>query len=412
MFLKEASPKYKVKALIIVIVGFLTMYCTGMFGSDIINVIQNPIMEELGCSATAAVMGWSIAGYTLLFATFFFSTFIMKWGPHKFATFSFAVMIVGSILVGVGFGSKSIIIISLGGLLLRNFSVALQTSMFQLVAEWFSKTRGTILGVLGAAFALDSSTSSTGLTLLYNKVGFGGMITVATVIMVVIGTVTLLFVRSTPEECGLTIDGVAAEAIPEEVSVSATESKWTLKRFLTTKESWLLGLTIGIFNVTLTAVVTQFFNSMMAMGVEQSKCMTYMVIFGLLGIVMSTIYGRLVDKIGAPKTGVVAAILYAVSVAGFCFHIPLLGAIGLTVFVGAPVLQPALTIHIFGVDEYQAVNRFSAVVIGLIGASAIPFMTIIYDLTGGYTLAYQILLVLNIIALICMLLCKKSYANE
>ena len=415
MFLKGASSKYKAKAIIIIIVGFLTMYCSGMFGTDIINVIQNPIMEELGCSATAAVMGWSIAGYTLLFATFFFSSFIMKWGAHKFATISFAIMAIGAILVGVGFGSKSVVIISIGGLLLRNFAVALQTCMFQLVAGWFNKTRGFVLGILGAAFALDNSTSSTGLTMLYKNLGFGGMIAVATSVMVVIGLVTLIFLRNTPEECGLTIDGVESDEVAGKAENSEGDhfaSNWTLKRFLMTKESWFLGITIGVFNLTLTGVVTQFFNSMTAMGVEQSACMGYMVVFGLLGIVMSPIYGKIVDKFGAPKTGVIAAVLYALSVAGFCFNIPILGALGLTFFVGAPILQPALTIHIYGAKEYQAVNRFSSVVISIIGAFAVPFMTVIYDLTGAYSLAYQILLVLNIIALICMLLCKKSYANE
>lgn len=412
MFLKGASPKYKAKAIMVVIVGFLTMYCSGMFGTDIINVIQNPIMEQLGCSATAAVMGWSIAGYTLLIATFFFSTFIMKWGPHKFATISFAIMAIGAVCVGLGFAGKSVVIIAIGGLLLRNFAVALQTCMFQLVAGWFNKTRGFVLGLLGAAFALDNSTSSTGLTLLYTNLGFGGMIAVATIVMVVIGLITLIFLRNTPEEWGLTMDGVADEAATENSAPAAMESKWTLKRFLMTKESWFLAITIGVFNITLTGVVTQFFNSLISMGVEQSMCMTYMVVFGLLGIVMSPVYGKIVDKFGAPVTGVICAFLYALSVAGFCFSIPILGALGLTFFVGAPILQPALTIHIFGVKEYQAVNRFSSVIISIIAACAVPFMTVIYDLTGGYSLAYQILLVLNIIALVCMLLCKTTYAEE
>ena len=47
MFVEGASAKYKIKAMIIVVIGFVTMYCTGMFGTDIINVIQNPIMENL-----------------------------------------------------------------------------------------------------------------------------------------------------------------------------------------------------------------------------------------------------------------------------------------------------------------------------------------------------------------------------
>lgn len=148
MFVKGASSKYKIKAIILIVIGFVTMYCTGMFGSDIINVIQNPIMEHLGCSATSAVLGWSIAGYTLLVATYFFSTIIMKWGPHKFATLCLVIMAAGAALVGVGYSMKSVIIIAIGGILLRNFAVALQTCTFQVVAGWFNKTRGFVFGIL------------------------------------------------------------------------------------------------------------------------------------------------------------------------------------------------------------------------------------------------------------------------
>lgn len=413
MFVKGASSKYKVNAMILIVVSFITMYCSGMFGSDIINVIQTPIMERLGCSATSAVLGWSIAGYALLVATYFFSTIIMKWGAQKFATLCLALMVIGAVLVGVGYSASSVFIVAVGGLLLKSFAVAIQTCMFQLVAGWFNKTRGIIFGLLGAAFALDNSTSSTGLTILYNKLSFTGMIACGAVLMLVIGIVTFLFIRNTPEELGLTVDGIEQEETHEEPTMPGEfQSKWTLKKLIATRESWCVSLTIGILTMTLTCVVTQFFGSLMSMGVDTADCMKYMMIFGFLGIIMSTIYGKLVDKIGAPKTGMIAAALYALSVAGFCFHIPLLGAMGLTVFVGAPILQPVLTIHVFGAKEYQAANRYLDVIVKLIGACALPFMTVLYDVTGSYQLAYQILLVLNIFAFVLMLMCRNTYAEE
>lgn len=413
MFVEGASVKYKIKAMIIVVIGFVTMYCTGMFGTDIINVIQNPIMEKLGCSATSAVMGWSIAGYTVLVATYFFSTIVMKWGPRKFATLCLMIMVAGAACVGVGYNLNSVFVIAIGGILLRNFAIALQTCTFQVVAGWFNKTRGFIFGILGASFALDNSTSSTGLTLLYNKLGFTGMITAGAALMFVIGIATYLFVRNTPEEYGLTMDGVENKKIKQEESEAEEfKSKWTLGKLLSKKETWCIALTIGVLTMTLTCVVTQFFNSLMSMGVEAGNCMKYMVIFGMLGIVMSPIYGKMVDKIGAPKTGMVAAVLYILSVAGFCLKIPALGAMGLTVFVGAPILQPALTIHVFGAREYQSANRYISVLVNLIGACAIPFMTILYDLTGGYEMAYRILLVMNVVAFLFMMICKKTYVEE
>jgi predicted MFS family arabinose efflux permease len=190
------------------------------------------------------------------------------------------------------------------------------------------------------------------------------------------------------------------------------KSKWTFGKLFAKKESWCIMLGIGIFNMTLQAVITQFFGSLLGMGVSQQLCMTYMVAFGLLGVVMSPIYGKLVDKLGAPKTGVVAAILYIVSVAGFAFHIPLVAATGLTFFVGSPILQPALTMHVFGGREYQAANRYITVGANIIAACGIPFMTIFYDITGSYTTAYYTLLVMNIFVLLLMLLCRNTYVED
>lgn len=415
MFEKNASPRFKARAFIILIIGFITMYCSGMFGTDIINVIQNPITEKIGCSATQAVLGWTIGGYTVIFIAFIFSTIIMKKGVREFATVSFFIMACGAILVGVGYNMNSVVMITVGGFLLKNFLQALQLCVFQLVARWFVKTRGFVLGFIGAAFALDNSTSSTGLTFLYSNFGFTGMMIVAAAIMMLMGVFTFAFIRTTPEEIGLTVDGIGEDDIVrknnERVS-DDTETKWSFGRLLKIKESWCIMIGIGVFNMTLTAVISQFFNSLMGMGVEISSCMTYMLIFGLLGIVMSPIYGKMVDTVGAPKTGVITAFLYCVSIAGFCFKIPILAALGLTFFVGAPVLQPALTMHVFGGREYQAVNRYLAIVVNLIAACGIPFMTIFSDLTGSYTTAYFTLLIMNIIVLLLMIICKKTYVEE
>jgi predicted MFS family arabinose efflux permease len=164
--------------------------------------------------------------------------------------------------------------------------------------------------------------------------------------------------------------------------------------------------------MTLQAVITQFFGSLLGMGVSQQMCMTYMLVFGLLGVVMSPIYGKLIDKLGAPKTGVVAAVLYIAAIVGFCLHIPLLAATGLTFFVGSPVLQPALTIHVFGGREYQAANRYTTVGASVISACGIPFMTIFFDATGSYTMAYYTLLALNIVVLVLMLACRNTYIDD
>jgi predicted MFS family arabinose efflux permease len=244
-------------------------------------------------------------------------------------------------------------------------------------------------------------------------VGFVGLMIVAAIIVVVIAVCFFTFVRTTPEELGLTVDGLPEQGVKEKNNEKEQpESKWTFQKLFSKKETWCIMVGVGIFNMTMSCVVTQFFGSLLGMGVSQQMCMTYMLIFGLLGVVMSPIYGKLVDKLGAPKTGVVAAILYIAAVSGFCFHVPVLGATGLTFFVGAPVLQPALMMHVFGGREYQATSRYINIGASVISACGLPFMTMFYDASGSYTPAYYTLLALNFVALLMMLFCRKTYIEE
>ena len=348
----------------------------------------------------------------MILLAYVFSTAIMKSGVRGFSTLSFFIMAVGALLVGVGYSMNSVAVIAIGGFLMRNFLQALQIGVFQTIAKWFRQTRGFVLGLMGAAFALDNSTASSGLTVLYNSFGFNGMMIIAAVILAVLGVLTFLFVRTTPEEVNLTVDGLAGATQDKDASKQQESSRWTLGGLLKLKESWCIIIGIGVFNMTLAAVISQFFNSMLGMGVELPTCMTYMIIFGLLGIAMSPIYGKMVDKLGAPATGVVVGILYCISVAGFCFRLPIVGALGLTFFVGAPILQPALTMHVFGGREYQGANRYLQVLVNIIGACGIPFMTIFKDMTGSYTTAYYVLLAMNFIVVVLMLTCRKTYAED
>jgi hypothetical protein len=143
-----------------------------------------------------------VGGYTVILLAFIFSTIIMKKGVHGFASLSFFVMGIGAILVSIGYSMNSLALITIGGFLLKNFLQALQLSIFQVIARWFEKSRGFVLGLMGAAFALDNSTSSTGLTFLYGNLGFNGMMIIVAVIMFLMGVLSFIFIRTTPEEFG------------------------------------------------------------------------------------------------------------------------------------------------------------------------------------------------------------------
>lgn len=123
----------------------------------------------------------------------------------------------------------------------------------------------------------------------------------------------------------------------------------------------------------------------------------------------------MIDKFGPSKAGALLGSFDTLMMLGLAFGngtriYPIyIAAFGVAMMAETPAVQPALTISVFGAKEYQSANRFLSIVINLISACALLYMSIIHDMTGSYTMAYLIMAVICAICTVLMLATRRSY---
>lgn len=173
MFEKAASKEFKKHAIGIIILGCLAMYFSCCLASDALNVIEPAFTEKMGWSFSSVSVPFTIANYVLIVLSFGFSTYILKNGTRNFAIVSFASLVIGTLLIGIAYaGTAEMYWIYLIGAVITKFAAQMvQLVTFQLCANWFSTTRGRILGIITIASPLNSATSITLLTLGKAKIG-------------------------------------------------------------------------------------------------------------------------------------------------------------------------------------------------------------------------------------------------
>ena len=419
MFEKEASPKFRSRTLWIIITGFLAMYLTSAISQDCINVIQPVFMEKFRMNSTQVTMPVTIGAYVVIIAAFFYSTIIMKKGVRIFGVICSIILAVSTALVGLAYnleGTAAVVLMSIGLFLSRAFVMAVQLCVMQVCANWFMTTRGRVMGIIMAGCALDNATAQTIAKKMAAAIGFGATYYVIAALLLVMAVLIYLFFVTTPEEAGLTPDGIERpEKELEKLEEGEYHTKWTLKKLLSIPESWILMIGFGIYSMVITCSIAVFSIRMDEVGISPALYGVLLLVAGVCGILAGPIYGIIIDKLGAPKAGAILGICDMLMMVGLAMANArriwpvYLAAFGVAMMAGTPAVQPALTIHVFGPKEYQAANRYLNIVINLISACALLYMSVIHDMTGSYTLAYVIMTVLCAVSAVAMMGIKNTH---
>lgn len=409
---------FRKKALLVIIFAFLNCYIVPALGSSSLNVIQSYYPQVFGWSATSVALPVTIAGIIKIAAIFIFGTIIIKIGPTK-------VMWPATALMGLGIigfaNSSSIGAYSIFMIIAQLASAVAQLAMFSLVSNWFVSYRGRVLGIVTIGAPLNSATMVTFLTAGTASVGFNMTFSIFGIAIVLIGVLVAVLCKDTPEHFGMLVDGI--QRSPEELAALAPPSpdsdEWPLKRVIRTKEVWLLGIIWGVFMFCLTGSMANFVGILTSKGIDIVQTISYLSVGALLGIPISYLFGWIDDKIGSIK---------ATFILGICFCLTALNILLIkgpestvnlmltSFFIGCmtgalPNLQPSSAAFVFGRKYFMHLQRYVGVVTSIIAAFTVSFIAMLKDLTGGYQLAFQIILGGCVVATL-LVLTLKSHAPE
>lgn len=138
---------------------------------------------------------------------------------------------------------------------------------------------------------------------------------------IVLGVLGFLFIRNTPQECGMYPDNVSKEVYEREYFHSGGEDDsggWTVKKLLRTKELWLCALIIGINQLVTTGVMSQLVVRNVGIGFSQEKAVGLMTVCALIGIAGSYLFGAIDQKFGVKRAILIFLAWYCVALAINC----------------------------------------------------------------------------------------------
>lgn len=283
----------------------------------------------------------------------------------------------------------------------------IQMLCFQLCATWFNKSRGRVLGIVTIAAPLNSATSTTLLTLGQNALGFQFTYFIVGAILVAATVLTFIFAVTTPEEKGLTVDGLLDGVKKEENTVTRQKPRLTMKDILTNPNTWRLTITFGIFSGTIGPVMGFFISRMNEVNVATPTALTILTFASLLGIVLSYVYGWIDDKVDTFFSCRILSIGYVLMMVCFYFGsadnfiLIILAAVGMASMTGGtPNLHPSAIMKTFGAREYQNANRYITIGVSLISSFGMQLMSVVTDATGSLDMSYVIFGALAIVATI------------
>ena len=422
------NKKFLGYGILLSILGIVFMFLY----SGLQNVQINIIQAFSGWSGDATMAPMTVGNFVCIVLTFLYGTMFIKFGVKKSLIPTMILCAVGCIGVAAanglacngGEGNYVLYFISL--FITRCTCMMLQMAGFQLVASWFVRFRGQIMGVITVGSPLFSVVGTAGMTTLITK-KLGGdyrpfYIAIA-VLLVIVAVVVAFAIKDTPEDAGLYPDGADH---PLKSEGAGEEVKLTIKDILSTKKGWQVIISFGALTFIINACMGSMAMRYITLGGGEPtiwlQAVKYLSIGAILGIPMSYVFGLIDDKVGTVKAAIVLGLCELLPILGLMLQpeggskvLMLVWGFGVACMTGGvPTLHPCIMAFAYGRREYQAANRI-IMAIQLIPSAVAAQIMVGFMQRGQTTTAYIMLLIVlavGIITLLTMLGMKDANAAD
>lgn len=416
--------------VLLTIMGVIFMFLYSGLQNDQINIIQAFITEQNGgWTAQQTQLPMTVGNFVCILLTFVYGTLFIKFGVKKPLI---VVMIITAIATlgivaangldcngGAASGNYGLFFISL--FVVRCGCMILQMAGFMLVANWFIRLRGQVMGLVTIGSPLFSVVGTSVMSrFITTKLGgdYRPFYVAIAILIVIICVIVAIGLKDTPEEAGLYPDGADHPPVSEGVE----EIKLTVLEVLKQKKAWQLIISYGAFQFIINACMGSMAVRYIFLGGPEvwMQAVVWLSVGAILGIPMSYIFGLLDDKVGSVKASIILGLCELIPVIALMLQpqggsVPLMIVWGFGVACmtgGVPTMHPCITSYAYGRREYQSANRI-IMAIQLIPSAVAAMMMVTMIQNGKATMAYGILLVIIAVGLIatCTML-KLKDANE
>lgn len=411
---------FNAHATINVVFSFFAFYFGAFMLNDGINLIMPYVEAAYGWPRGDITTGATVAGLVAIVVGYIVITTVMKIGVRK----SLGVLILISAVASFVMGSSldfGVFLVAFGILQIVSAAGLFVLPGF-LLANWFRKLRGTMMGVATVGAPVSGSTCTLLVNALITSYGFDFAFSAFGVGLVILGLVCLFLVVDKPEDVGYAPDNVPLNAeLIEKTNKEFAESArlLTVKRIIALPETWLYIFSFGTFSLITTGVMSQLVPTLTDSGIDPVRAVTLFSIASACGIPLSFFWGWLDDRISTRITSSLFAIVVAVGV----FSLPYVGPSNMSITWvalvcigslqgGIPNLETSFIAFIFGRKHFPNANRVLRTGTSVFRSLGYSAMGIIYTVNGSYNLCFVLFGVLAIVSAILINFNRGCYDND
>lgn len=322
------------------------------------------------------------------------------------ATLGLACTLTGLSVVGPMNTAIGVVVMSLGFGCLRFSGQGLLTLASRtMIAQWFDRRRGLVTAVSSAFVSFSFAAAPALLLALIDLDGFRSAWRImAVVLVVVVGTIVVVFYRVSPEAAGIEIDGRGRTPMPDPVSPAAAHLENPSVRVIGTDHDatrhdalrdirfWALTIPVAALSSTATAITFHIVDLGSELGLTDDEIVRIFVPIAFVSVPVTLCTGWLIDRVSP------LLIAAAMAVAQLVMY-PMVGLLDTAWGAAVAVLTwglaqgcfSALTTaavpRVFGRRHLGAISgaQMSAMVIG--SALGPALFALVQSLTGGYRVA-------------------------
>lgn len=256
------------------------------------------------CNSMAGIGGWIGVGAAIVF-----SIMTAKKGSRFMALFGN--IITGILCLIMAFtNSQPVFYLMIICLTFVGGNIQLNVVPNNIMNVWFPKKKGLALGWASMGLPICTAT----IILIFNAIGNPRHAYIALgIACFVFAFVSIFWAKNTPEEVGCTpdnepVDLEQAKALM--VKQEAVAKEMTLKVIAKDKNTWLIGIGLGLLWMTTIGLVSNFVTKMVMTGIEQQLAIMMLTVAAVVGIVGSYIWGWLDQKFGTRNASIIYGVWY------------------------------------------------------------------------------------------------------
>lgn len=413
---KDTKSNFGTRGWLLIVGMMLCTFVAGACGNDGLNTIIPKFVNEFGWDRASLTVFASISGYISAIALAVMGVVVQKFGARNLLVFTMACLAVAIFAWGYVTTIPAYLAVII---ILYCVSNGVGLCMGILVSNWFPTKKGLVMGWTTMGFNLATVGINWLLVFGWNNFGWHGGFNLFALAALLGFLMITLFVKEFPEECGCfpdndrSISPERAKALRDEGIRYTQTSPWTLKKLLSTPQTWLIALVYGSIMMMVVGCISQLVPTVMSYGYSQTFALGCMSMAGVCGFFGSYITGWIDTKFGTKRATmlmmsweILTVIVFVAPLGNWSVFVATV-MLGMTIG-GANNLCSSMTTQVFG--RYDQKKAYSVIwtIFTVVRSCGVGLVGVLAEKTGGYTVPWA---VLGCIIAVALFLCTRISEN-